>query len=123
MFTSYSDKARLSLPELGLFYRDYVELMAHFDTVLPARVHRVLYEELVADPVAEIRRLFDYLELPFEPACLRFHETNRTLLTPSSEQVRRPISGDAVSHCRNFEPWLGPLFESLGPALSSYPPG
>ncbi|MDB6147711.1 MAG: repeat domain protein [Spartobacteria bacterium] len=121
MFKSYSSKGRLRLSELGHFYRDYVELMAHFDTVLPGKVHRVIYEQLVADPEAEVRRLLEYLGLPFEENCLRFHETQRTVLTPSSEQVRRPISGDAVDYWRAFEPYLGPLLSSLGSALACYP--
>jgi len=121
MFRQYSSKGRLRLAELGRFYRDYVELMAHFDKVLPGRVHRVIYEDMVADPEAETRRLLDYLGLPFEESCLRFYETKRTVLTPSAEQVRKPISGDAVDHWRNFEPWLGPLIRSLGTAMSEYP--
>jgi tetratricopeptide (TPR) repeat protein len=123
MFTTYATKARLTLPELGRFYSDYVTLMAHFDAVLPGRVHRVIYEDLVADPEAEVRRLLDHLGLPFDPACLRFHETRRTVITPSSEQVRRPISGAAVDHWRRFEPWLGPLFDSLAPGFDAYPDG
>lgn len=121
MFRSYSTKGRLSLDELGRFYRDYVELMAHFDSVLPGRIHRVVYEDLVRDPEGETRRLLDHLGLPFEPACLRFHETERTILTPSSEQVRQPISSGAVDHWRHFEPWLGPLLDSLGSAHTAYP--
>jgi tetratricopeptide (TPR) repeat protein len=117
---NYSD-TNLRLGELGHVYRNYVELMAHFDRVAPGRVHRVIYEDMVADPEAEIRRLLAYLELPFEEACLRFHETARSVRTPSSEQVRKPISGDAVAHWRNFEPWLGPLLESLGTVQSDYP--
>jgi tetratricopeptide (TPR) repeat protein len=120
MFTSFSLKARLTLPELGRFYRDYLDFMAHFDAVLPGRVHRVFYEDLVADPEGELRRLLDYLDLPFDERCLRFHETKRAVLTPSSEQVRRPLSDSAVSHWRNFEPWLAPLFEGLGPAIDIY---
>ncbi|HVU19323.1 MAG TPA: sulfotransferase [Rhizomicrobium sp.] len=121
MFKHYSSKGRISLAELGLFYRDYLELMEHFDKVLPGRVHRVIYENMVADPEKEVRGLLDYLELPFEESCLRFYETKRTVLTPSSEQVRRPISGEAVEYWRNFEPWLGPLLRSLGSALTEYP--
>jgi tetratricopeptide (TPR) repeat protein len=121
MFRSFSTKGRLRLDELGRFYRDYVELMAHFDAVLPGRVHRVIYEELVRDPERETRRLLDHLGLPFDPACLRFHETERAILTPSSEQVRQPISTGAVDHWRNFEPWLGPLFDSLGSVHTAYP--
>lgn len=121
MFRSYSTRGRLRLEELGRFYRDYVELMAHFDSVLPGRIHRVVYEDLVRDPEGETRRLLDHLGLPFEPACLRFHETERTILTPSSEQVRQPISSGAVDHWRHFEPWLGPLLDSLGSAHTAYP--
>lgn len=122
MFKHYlSKKARPRLSELGRFYRDYVELMAHFDSVLPGRIHRVIYENMVANSEAEIRRLLDYLGLPFEESCLRFYETKRSVLTPSSEQVRRPISSDAVDHWRNYEPWLGSLMESLGSVLSAYP--
>jgi hypothetical protein len=95
--------------------------MAHFDRVLPGRVHRVIYEDLVANPEAEIRRLIGYLGLPFEEGCLQFHKTKRTVLTPSSEQVRQPISSDAVDHWRNFEPWLAPLINSLGSVMTAYP--
>jgi hypothetical protein len=111
----------LRLPELGRFYRDYVDLMAHFDAALPGKVHRVHYESLVAQPEAEVRGLLDHLSLPFEAACLRFYETERSVRTPSSEQVRRPLSAEAVDHWRHFEPQLGPLIDSLGSVLSAYP--
>jgi hypothetical protein len=111
----------LRLSELGRVYRDYVELMAHFDRVLPGRIHRVIYENMVRNPEAEVRRILDYLGLPFEDGCLRFYETERAVHTPSSEQVRRPISNEAVDHWRNYEPWLGPLIESLGSVFTSYP--
>jgi tetratricopeptide (TPR) repeat protein len=121
MFKQKFSDTNLRLNELGRLYRDYVELMAHFDTVLPRKIHRVIYENLVADPETEIRKLTDYLGLPFEESCLRFYETERTVRTPSSEQVRRPISGEAVEHWRNYEPWLGPLIKSLGTVLAEYP--
>ena len=89
--------------------------MAHFDTVLPGRVHRIVYEDLVDDAEGEIRRLLDHCGLAFEPHCLRFFETGRNVRTPSSEQVRRPIFRDALDQWRGFEPWLGPLIETLGP--------
>jgi len=120
-FKLYSVKGRLRITELGHNYREYVELMAHFDRVQPGRIHRVIYENMIADPETETRSLLDYLELPFEESCLRFYETKRTILTPSSEQVRRPITSDAVDHWRHFEPWLGPLIQSLGPVLAAYP--
>ncbi len=121
IFKQNFNNTNLRLNELGRVYRDYVEAMAHYDRVLPGRIHRVIYEDLVANPEAEVRRLLDYLGLPFEERCLRFYETERTVRTPSSEQVRRPISGEAVEHWRHYEPWLGPLIRSLGSALAEYP--
>jgi tetratricopeptide (TPR) repeat protein len=106
---------------IGSFYSEYVRLMAHVDRVLPGRVHRVIHEQLVEDTEAEIRRMLDYLGLPFDPACLRFWETERAVRTPSSEQVRRPISREGIDAWRAFEPWLGPLKEALGPVLDAYP--
>ncbi|MBO9559338.1 MAG: tetratricopeptide repeat protein [Caulobacter sp.] len=109
------------LEDIGRYYADYVELMAHFDAVLPGRVHRVIYEEMVADPETQIRALLDYCGLPFEETCLNFHENNRAVRTASSEQVRRPIFKDAVEHWQNYESWLDPLKSALGPVLSCYP--
>ena len=110
-----------SLPEIGRYYRDYVRLMAHFDTVLPGRVHRVIYEALVADPEAEIRALLAYCGRPFEAGCLAFHANDRVVRTPSSEQVRQPIYAAAVEHWQHYDDWLGPLKAALGPVLDSYP--
>jgi tetratricopeptide (TPR) repeat protein len=110
-----------SLTDMGRFYRDYVGLMAHFDDALPGRVHRVLYERVVEDTEAELRRLLAYCGLPFEDACLRFFENERAVRTASSEQVRQPIYREGMDHWRHFEPWLEPLAEALGPVLGSYP--
>jgi hypothetical protein len=109
------------LAEMGGYYRDYVELMAHFDAVLPGRVHRVIYERLVEDTENEVRRLLDYCGLPFEPGCLRFFENDRPVRTASSEQVRRPIYRDGVDQWRQFDPWLDPLKSALGGVLEAYP--
>ena len=109
------------LTDVGFFYAEYVGLMAHFDAVQPAQIHRVFYERLVEDTETEVRRLFDYLELPFEAACLRFFENERPVRTASSEQVRQPIYRDGVDQWRHFEPWLDPLKAALGPVLSAYP--
>ncbi len=109
-----------ALTDVGRYYRDYVELMAHFDTVLPGRIHRVIYEDMVDDPEGQTRRLLEYCGLPFEGACLRFYENDRPVRTASSEQVRRPIFRDGLEQWRNFEPWLGPLAEALGPTLSRW---
>ncbi|MBP7625334.1 MAG: sulfotransferase [Xanthomonadales bacterium] len=109
------------LEDLGHYYRDYVELMAHFDAVLPGRVHRVIYERMVDDTESEVRRLLDYCGLAFEDRCLRFFENNRPVRTASSEQVRRPIYREGIDHWRHFEPWLGPLKTVLGDVLEHYP--
>ena len=101
------------LEEIGRYYRDYVELMAHWDSVLPGRVLRVDYEAVVEDTEAEVRRMLDYCGLEFEPGCLEFYRTERTVRTASSEQVRQPIYRSAVDQWRFYEAHLGPLKESL----------
>jgi Tfp pilus assembly protein PilF len=105
------------LADLGRYYRDYVGLMAHFDDVLPGRIHRVFYERIVEDTEAEVRRLLDYCDLPFEPECLRFFENERPVRTASSEQVRQPIYRDGMEQWRHYESWLDPLKAALGPVL------
>jgi hypothetical protein len=123
-FTEYFAKGqdhRFRLTDCARLYRDYVDLMAHFDRVLPGKVHRVIYEQLVADPETEFQRLLEYLGLPFEETCLKFYETSRPINTVSSEQVRKPIFRDGLERWRNYEPWLGPLKSALGPLLDAYP--
>lgn len=110
-----------SLENIGRCYSEYVDLMAHYDSVLPGKVHRVIYERLVENPEDEVRRLLDYLGLPFEESCLRFHEQERVVITMSSEQVRMPLYKTGKDYWRNYEPWLGPLKKALGPVLDSYP--
>ena len=107
--------------ELGRYYADYVELMTHFDAVLPGRVHRVSYEKMVDDPEREVRALLEYCALPFEEGCLHFYRNRRAVRTASSEQVRQPIFREGVDQWRNFEAWLGPLKAALGPVLQDYP--
>jgi tetratricopeptide (TPR) repeat protein len=109
------------LMDIGRYYRDYVELMEHFDTVLPGRVHRVFYENVVADVRGETQRLLAYCGLPFEEQCLRFHENPRIVQTASSQQVRQPIFAESVRQWRRYEPWLGPLQETLGDIVAQYP--
>jgi tetratricopeptide (TPR) repeat protein len=109
------------LTDIGRFYHDYVRLMAHFDRVMPGRVHRVIYENLVADLEGEVRRMLDFLELPFEPGCLEYYKSERAFNSFSNEQVRRPIFKEGVERWRAFEPWLGPLKAALGPVLDAYP--
>ena len=110
------------LEQIGMYYRDYVNLMDHWDKVLPNKVLRVQYEDVVADTETQVRRVLEYLELPFEQACVDFHKTKRSVRTPSSEQVRQPIYKTGLEQWRNFEPWLGPLKEALGPdVMKRYP--
>jgi len=108
------------LAELGRYYRDYVDLMAHFDLVMPGRIHRAIYERVVEDTESEVRRLLDYCGLAFEEGCLRFYENERAVRTASSEQVRQPIYRDALEQWTHYQPWLGPLEVALGPALESW---
>jgi tetratricopeptide (TPR) repeat protein len=108
------------LGDLGRYYRDYVDLMAHYDAVLPGRLHRVIYEDMVEDTEAVVRRLLGYCGLPFEDGCLRFYENARAVRTVSSEQVRRPIFRDSLEQWGKFEPWLGPLVGALGPSLEGW---
>ena len=109
------------LTDAGLYYRDYVELMDHWDTVLPGKVLRVQYEDVVSDTPAQVRRILDYCGLPYEDACINFYETKRSVRTPSSEQVRQPIYTSGLEQWRNFEPWLEPLKAALGDVLQRYP--
>lgn len=102
------------LEDIGRYYREYVALMAHWDDVLPGRVLRVDYESVVGDLETQVRRMLDFLGLPFESACLDFHQTKRLVRTASAEQVRQPINTQGVDQWRHYEPWLGPLREALG---------
>jgi tetratricopeptide (TPR) repeat protein len=110
-----------SLEHLGRYYRDYVELMAHFDAALPGAVHRVIYEQLVDDTETVVRALLDYCGLPFEDSCLRFYDNDRPVRTASAQQVRKPIFREGIDQWRNFEEWLAPLQASLGDVLAHYP--
>lgn len=109
-----------SLEDVGRYYSDYVRLMTHVDEVLPGRVHRVIYEQMVEDTEAQVRALLEYCGLEFEPACLEFYRTDRAVRTPSSEQVRQPIYRDATDEWRAYESHLAPLKEALGPVIDSY---
>ncbi|HEX4078522.1 MAG TPA: sulfotransferase [Rhizomicrobium sp.] len=102
------------LTHLGRFYRDYVDYMDYLDSVMPGAILRVSYESLVDNTEAEIRRMLNYCGLPFDERCLRFWETDRAVLTPSAQQVRKPIYRGALEQWKNFEPWLGELKAALG---------
>ena len=120
-FYARGQRFSYDLTDIGRYYHDYVELMAHFDEVLPGRIHRVIYERMVEDTETEVRRLLDYLDLPFESGCLRFFENERAVRTASSEQVRQPIYRDGVDQWRHYEKWLDPLKGVLDDVLNAYP--
>jgi tetratricopeptide (TPR) repeat protein len=109
------------LEQVGTYYKDYVELMDHWDQVLPGKVLRVQYEEVVSDLDTQVRRILDYCGLDFEENCISFYETDRSVRTPSSEQVRQPIYQSGVDQWKNFEANLEPLKKALGPVLKRYP--
>lgn len=110
-----------SLEGIGHYYRDYIKLMDHWDEVLPGRIHRVHYEDMIADTESQVRQLLEYCGLDFEESCLRFYETKRAIRTPSAEQVRRPIYKEGLEQWRNYEVYLDPLKAALGPVLDRYP--
>jgi len=106
------------LAELGRYYRDYAQLMAHFDAALPGLVYRVCYESMVHNTQAEIQKLLTACGLAHEDACFRFFENDRAVRTASAEQVRRPIFTESIDSWRFYEAWLGPLAEALGNRFS-----
>ena len=108
------------LEDLGRYYRCYLSLMDHWDTVLPGKVLHLQYEELVRDPEGNIRRLLEHCGLPFEAACLAFHETRRPVRTASAEQVRQPLYTSAVGYWRHFASELEPLRRALGDSLERF---
>src|SRR5262249_25301136 len=112
-----------SVEDIARYYRTYLELMRHWDDVLPGRILRVHHEDVVADLEGSVERMLAYLGLDFEPACMDFHKTQRSVRTPSSEQVRRPISSGGLEQWKHYEPWLEPLKTALGDALVRYRDG
>ena len=102
------------IEDIARYYRSYAQLMRHWDEALPGKILRIQYEDVVEDLEGNVRRILDFCGLPFEPACLEFHKTERSVRTASSEQVRRPIFKDGVDQWRHFEPWLGALRSALG---------
>jgi hypothetical protein len=109
-----------SQTDIARYYRDYVELMTHWDSVLPGKVLRIKYEDVIADTESEIRRILDYCGLSFEEQCLAFHNTERAIRTASSEQVRQPIYKNAVEQWRNFETHLGPMRVEIEPLIAAH---
>jgi tetratricopeptide (TPR) repeat protein len=109
-----------SIGDIAHYYRNYLELMRHWNEALPGWILTVQHEDMVQNPEGNVRGILDFCGLRFEPACLEFHKTKRNVRTASSEQVRQPISREGVDQWRNYEPWLGPLKDGLGDALTTY---
>ncbi|MGA8706604.1 MAG: sulfotransferase [Steroidobacteraceae bacterium] len=109
-----------SIEDIARYYRTYLELMQHWDRVLPGRVLRIRHEDVVDDLEANVRRILDFCGLPFERACVDFHRTERSVRTASSEQVRQPIFREGLDQWKNYQPWLDPLRNALGDALDRY---
>ena len=109
-----------SIDDIARYYRTYLDLMDHWDEALPGQVLRVHHEDVVDDLEGSVRRILDFLGLPFEQACLEFHKNVRSVKTASSEQVRQPIYREGLDQWRHYEPWLTELKEKLGDAVTRY---
>jgi tetratricopeptide (TPR) repeat protein len=110
-----------SLEDIARYYRTYLEIMHHWDAVLPGKVLRIQHEDVVEDLEGNVRKLLEFCNLEFEPACLEFWKNERSVRTASSEQVRRPIFKEGLDQWRNFEPWLGPLKDALADLVTAPP--
>ena len=106
-----------NVEDVARYYRTYLELMRHWDAVPPGWILRVWYENIVEDLEQNVRRILEFSGLSFEPSCVEFYKTERSVRTASSEQVRPPIFRDGLFHWRKYEPWLGSLKDSLDDAL------
>lgn len=120
LFGATRQEFAYSIEDIARYYRTYLDLMHHWHAVLPGRVLTVHYEDVVEDLEGNVRRILDHCGLPFEPACLAFHETRRSVRSASSEQVRQPLSREGLNQWRHYDPWLGPLKEALGNAVVTF---
>ena len=120
LFGTTHQEFSYGIEDVALHYRAYLDVMRHWDAVLPGRVLRMHYEDVIDDLEGGVRRMLEHCNLPFEPACLAFHQTRRSVRTPSSEQVRRPIGREGLDQWRRYAPWLAPLRDALGDALTGY---
>jgi len=119
LFGTTNQEFAYGVDDIARYYRTYLDVMRHWDQVLPGRVLRTQYEDVVDNLEGGVRRMLAHCGLPFEPACLTFYETRRSIRTPSSEQVRQPISREGLDQWRRYEPWLAALRDALGDAVSN----
>lgn len=120
LFGTTNQEFSYGVDHIARHYRTYLDLMRHWDDVLPGKVLRLQYEDVVEDLEGGVRRMLEHCRLSFEPTCLAFHETRRSVRTPSSEQVRQPLGREGLAQWRRYEPWLAPLRDALGDALTGY---
>lgn len=120
LFGTSNQEYTYGIDDIGGYYRAYLDLMRHWDDILPGRVLRVHYEDVVDDLDGGVRRMLEHCDLPFEPGCLAYHQTRRSVRTPSSEQVRQPINSDGLVQWKHYAPWLAPLRDVLGDAVIDY---
>lgn len=120
LFGTTNQEFTYGVDDIARHYRTYLDVMRHWDEVLPGRVLRVSYEDVVEDLETSVRRMLAHIGLPFEAGCLTFHETRRSVRTPSSEQVRRPIGREGLAQWQHYALWLAPLRDALGDALTGY---
>jgi hypothetical protein len=109
-----------SVEDIARYYRTYLDLMAHWDEVLPGKVLRVMHEDVVDDLEGNVRKILEFCGLPFEQGCIEFYKTDRSVRTASSEQVRQPIFREGLDQWKNYEAQLKPLAQALGDALDNY---
>jgi tetratricopeptide (TPR) repeat protein len=116
-FEAGSDFA-LDLSHLGTYWRDYRRLMEHWKEALSVPILDVRYEDIVLDTETQVRRILEFLNLPWEPRCLEFYKNKRPVRTASEDQVRRPVYVSSVGRWKHYERHLGALFAALGGAGS-----
>ena len=105
------------LTEAGSYYKSYIKLMNHWDQVLPNKILRVNNEDIIDDLEGQVVKMLNFLELPFEESCITFYETDRSVRTASSEQVRKPINKAGMDRWKPYAKYLGPLLDGLGTEL------
>lgn len=120
LFGTTNQEFTYGVDDIARYYRTYLDVMRHWNAVLPGRVLRVSYEDVIEDLEGGVRRMLAHAGLPFEAACLTFHETRRSVRTPSSEQVRQPLGRDGLTQWERYAPWLAPLADALGDARTTY---
>ncbi len=120
LFGTTNQEYAYAIDDMARHTRAYLAVMRHWHQVLPGRILTVHYEDVIDDLEGAVRRVLAHCGLGFEPACLQFHATRRSVRTPSSEQVRQPIGRDGLTQWRHYAPWLDPLRKALGDAVTRY---